>query len=367
MAVTDFGALDAAQKKVWAAKLWKQFRDESFWMSNGFVGTNGNTPIHRITELTKTERGLECVMQLVNELENDGVVGDNELTGQEEPLVNGAQVLKIDMLSNAVKSKGKMAEQATVIRFREEAKDKLAFWLPDKIDELMFLVAGGRAFSLKTNLATRVNSQLPQLAFAADVVAPSSNRIVYAGSASSEGTLTSADKMSWNLCVTAKTKAAREGIRPIRQGGKEYYAMVMTTEQRRDLILDADYKTIVANGAERGSNNPLFKNAIAVIDGLILYDHRKAINTAGLASGSKWGSGGTVEGGQAQLFGAGALGFTTLGGGEWCEADKNDYGRKPGVGYEQMLGLLKPQFKPTASAAAAQDYGMITVKTAAVI
>lgn len=365
--ITDFGALSQAQKKVWSGKLWMQFRDESFWMSNGFIGTNMNTPIHRVTELTKTSRGLECVMQLVNDLENDGTVGDNDLNGQEEAMVNDAQIIKIDLLAHAVKSKGQMSEQATVIRFREQAKDKLGFWLPDKIDELMFLTAAGRAYTLKTDLSTRGTSQLPSLAFASDVTAASSNRIKYAGSATSEATLTASDKMSWATCVGAKTAARRQGIRPIRQGGKEYYAMVISPEQRRDLVLDTEYKAALQGAGERGSKNPLFNNALATVDGLILYEHRKVINTTGLASSSKWGSGGTVEGAQATLMGAGALGFTTLGGGEWLEGDSNDYGRKPAVGYQQMMGILKPQYKPTASATSAQDYGVIAVKTAAAL
>jgi len=367
MTATDFGALTAAQKKVWSGKVWMQYRDESFWQSNGFVGTNMNTPIHRVDELTKTTRGLECVMQLVNDLEGDGVVGDNDLTGNEEQMVNDAQIITIDLLAHAVKSKGQMSEQATVLRFREQGKDKLSFWLPDKLDELMFLTVSGRAYTKKVDLSTRSASQLPQLAFAADVTAPSTNRIKYAGAATSEATLTSSDKMSWNFCVACKTFAHRKGIRPIRQGGKEYYAMVMSPEQRRDLVTDSDYKTIVANAQERGSSNPLFKNALAVIDGLILYDHRKVVNTTGLTSGvDKWGSGNTVEGAQAVLMGAGALGFTNLGGGEWLEGDINDYGRKPGIGYQQCIGLLKPQFKPTKSAAA-EDYGCVAVKTAAAL
>lgn len=368
MSVTDFGALTAAQKKVWAGKLYLQFRDESFWLSNGFVGTSMNTPIHRVDELTKTTKGLECVMQLVNDLENDGVAGDNDLTGNEEAMANDAQTIKIDLLAHAVKSKGQMSEQATVIRFREQAKDKLAFWLPDKLDELMFLTVSGRAYTKKTDLSTRSNSQLSQLTFASDVVAASTNRIKHAGTATSEGTLTSSDKMSWSMCVTAKTFARRQGIRPIRQGGKEYYAMVMSPEQRRDLLLDSTYQTIVARAAERGSDNPLFKNALAVIDGLILYEHRKVINTTGLTSGvDKWGSGNTVEGAQATLMGAGALGYTTLGGGEWLEGDVNDYGRKPSIGYQQCIGLLKPQFKTSRSATSSEDYGCVAVKTAAAL
>jgi len=365
---TDFGALTQAQKKVWSGKLWMQFRDESFWMSNGFISQNMNTPIHRVTELTETTRGLECVMQLVNDLEGDGTVGDNDLTGSEEAMVNDAQIIKVDLLAHAVKSKGKMSEQATVIRFREQAKNKLGFWLPDKIDELMFLTASGRAYTKKTDLSTRGTSQLPALSFASDVTAPTSNRVKHAGSATSEGTLTSSDKMSWNFAVTAKTFARRQGLRPIRQGGKEYYAMVMSPEQRRDLVQDTNYQTIVSRGAERGSKNPLFNNALAVIDGLILYEHRKVINTTGLTSGvDKWGTGSDVEGAQALLMGAGALGFSTLGGGKWMEADSNDYGRKPGVGYEQIIGMLKPKYKPFASATTAEDYGIISVKTAAAL
>lgn len=365
---TDFGALSAAKKKVWSGKLWLQYRDESFWMSNGFISNTLNTPIQRVEELTKTSRGLECVMQLVNDLSGDGVAGDNDLNGAEEAMVNDAQIIKIDMLANAVKSKGQMSEQATVIRFREQAKDKLGFWLPDKIDELMFLTASGVAYSKKTDLSARGATQLTALAFAADVSAPTSDRIKYAGTATSEGTLTSSDKMSWNFAVSAKTAARRAGIRPIRQGGKEYYAMVMSPEQRRDLVTDTNYQTIVSRAAERGIKNPLFNNALAVVDGLILYEHRKVTNTTGLVSGStKWGSGNTVEGANALLLGAGAIGFTTLGGGEWLEGDNNDYGRKPAVGYQQMLGILKPKYKANSAASSASDYGVMVAKTAAAL
>ena len=306
-------------------------------------------------------------MQLVNDLEEDGTVNDNDLTGNEENMVNDAQIIQIDLLAHAVKSKGEMSEQATVLRFREQAKNKLGFWLPDKIDELMFLTISGRAYTYKTDLSTRsASSQLPQLSFAADVSAPTTNRVKYAGSATTEATLTTSDKMSWSMCVTAKTYARRQGIRPIRQGGKEYYAMVISPEQRSDLLLDSTYQTIVSRAAERGMSNPLFKNAIVVIDGLILYEHRKVINTEGLTSGvDKWGSGQTVDGAQAQLFGAGALGFTTLGSSNWLEGDVNDYGRKPSIGYQQMFGLLKPKYKPLKSSASAEDYGTIAVKTAA--
>jgi len=301
MPATDFGALSDAQVKVWAAETWQEGRDESFWFANGFVGggersrNNMNSPVQRITKLTKTTRGVQCVMQLVQDLQNDGVAGDNELEGNEEALVNDATVIKVDQLRHGVRSKGEMAEQETVIRFRGQAREKLAFWLADKIDEMGFLAAAGRAFSLNTDGSSRGASQLTQLNFAGDVTAASTNRIVHAGTATSEATLTASDKMSWDLIVKARAFAARKKVKPIRDRGKNHYAIVMSTEQERDLVLDDDYKTIVSRAAERGSDNPLFKHAMAVVQGVVLFSHNKVFNTLGLGSGSKWGAGGAVD------------------------------------------------------------------------
>jgi N4-gp56 family major capsid protein len=233
---------------------------------------------------------------------------------------------------------------------------------------MMFLTAAGRSYGLKTNGSSReAGSQLEQLKYASDVTAASSNRIVYAGSATSEGTLTASDKFSWETIVRSCTYAHRKGIRPIRQKGKEYYAIVISPEQKRDLLLDNTYQTIVGRAAERGHNNPLFTNALAVVSGAILYEHRKVFNTTGMTSGSKWGSGGTVDGAQAQLMGAQALGFATIGAAKWAESDKTDYGNRPGVAYGQTFGILKPKFKPTASSTAREDYGTVAIKTAAAI
>lgn len=370
MGATDFGALTDARKRAWAGEIWKAYRDNSFWFANGFIGESQrdfNKPIYRVTELTETERGLECVMQLVLDLEQDGTVGDNKLEDNEEELVNDSQIIKIDMLRHGVRSKGEMAEQATVIRFRTEARDKLGFWLPNKLDELMFLTAAGRAYTNKVTLATRSSSQLPSLKFASDVAAASTNRIKHAGSATSEGTLTSSDKMSWSFLVTARQYAVTNGVKPIRDRGKDYYVVVMSPAQRRDLLLDPVYQTIVSRAAEKGSSNPLFMHSMTNVDGLVLYEHRKVINTSGLSSGSKWGSGGLVEGAQALMLGSQALGFATIGQAFWRERDDTDYGNRPGVGYGRKFGILKPRFKSPSNNNTREDFGVVSLKTAAAL
>lgn len=366
MALTDFGSLTAARKRVWAITAWRQGLDESFWNATGMVGREDNKPVQMITELTATERGDQCIIQLVAELSGDGIAGDNMLEGNEEPLINDAQTIQLDLLRNAVKSKGKMSEQRTVLRFRAQAKSKLTYWLANKLDEMAFLTASGRAYTLNLDGSTRSgSSQLPLLSFASDVTAASSARVMHAGAATSEATITAADTMSWNFLVKVQAFAKRRRMRPIRAEGRSYYAVVMSTEQAKDLKSDATYQTNVGRGGTAGGANPLFKGNFANVDGLLLFEHPKVFNTFGLASASKWGAGGLVDGAQALLLGAQGLGFARINEAEWEESDQRDYKNRVGIGYGRIVGYKKPVFRSIYDAATAQDFGIIAVKTAA--
>ena len=369
MATTDFGALSAARKKVWSEKTWIQGRDESFWFKSGMVGRNTedfSKPVHLVTELTATDRGDRCIMQLVAELQEDGVAGDNELEGNEESLVNDEQEIIIDLLRHGVKNKGRMAEQRTVIRFRSMARSKLSYWLGNILDEMSFLTVTGRGYSVKTDGSARsASSQLTQLAFASGIQAASTNRIIYAGSATSEASITASDTMSWNLVVSVCSYAKWKRLKPVRVNGKEYYAIVMTPQQARDLKQDSNYQTNVGRAHGGGKSNPLFSGAFAVIDGVMLFEHPKVYNTTGLSSGSKWGSGSNIEGAQAVVMGSQALGFARIGEPVFEESDNTDYNNRSGIGYGRMIGLLKPQFRSIYDNDATEDFGTIALKTAA--
>lgn len=369
MAATAFDGLTDAQVRQWELETWQDGRNESFFMSRGFMAPNDmgqNYPIHRVTKFSRTQRGLECVMQLIQDLVGDGVVGDNKLEGDEEQLVNDAQVIRIDQLRNGVRSRGKLSEQATVINFRASARKKLGFWLADKLDELAFLVASGRAFTLKLDGSTRGASQLPQLSFASDVTAASTNRIVHAGTASAESGLTTSDKMTWNLLVKARALAERKLIKKVRDRGKGYYVFVISTEQMRDLLTDPTYQTIARTAGERGSNNPLFSTADVVAHGCVVHSHNRVYNTLGATSGSaKWGSGNTVDGAQALLLGAGALGFAAPYAAQSGDLDSTDYQNRQGISFGRMTGWLKPVFESIYDSNNGEDFGVISVKSAA--
>ena len=70
MAFTAFGELTPIQKVNWSRVAWKAARDQMFLKN--FMSDTGNSVVHRITELTATEKGTQCLFQLVADLVGDG-------------------------------------------------------------------------------------------------------------------------------------------------------------------------------------------------------------------------------------------------------------------------------------------------------
>ena len=231
---------------------------------------------------------------------------------------------------------------------------------------MLHLFAAGRAFTLNNDGSTRATSQLTQLAFASSIVAASTNRIQFVGAASSEATVVVGETMDWNSIVAVQAFAKRKKIKPIREQGKDHYALLLTTEQARDLKQDSTYQTNVRTAGPRGSKNPLFLNAMAVIDGIIVHEHNKTYNTLGATSGSdKWGSGSNIDGAQALLMGSQALGYATIDNAQMEESDNTDYKNRPGIGFGRKFGMLKPQYRSRVDGNLSEDFGLVSLKSAA--
>lgn len=373
MSTTNFAALTNEQYTVWSRDFWREARNKTFLMA--FAGKDGNSMVQRITELKQTTDGARAVITLINEATGDGVVGDNELKGNEEALTSSEMVIQLDQWRHAHKSSGKMAEQRSIVTFRTEAKDQLSYAASRVLDELGFQTISGFSYALRPDGSTRVGSQLPLLKFAADVTAPSSRRHfrwdAAAGTlaAGNTASVAATDTPSWNMLVEAKAKAVNEFIRPLRSdNGVECYNVFMTPDGIAKLKKDPDFREAWKNAQTRGDSNPLFtgtkhggKEGIYV-DGLNILEYRNVCNTKGMASGAKWGSGGTVEGQRILLCGAQALAFADIGTADWNE-EVEDYGNRHGIGIAKIFGLLKPQLFSTY-AQSKQDFGVMCIDTA---
>lgn len=371
---TNFSLLTTEQKTVWSRDLWEQARNVSF--IGKFLGKDSNSIIQRIDELKASEKGARAVLTLVHDMEGDGVAGDRTLKGNEEKLRSSDIVIRLDQLRNANTNEGKMADQKSIINFREQSRDKLAYWLADRIDQLAFLTLSGVQYSVKNSGGTRTGSDLPYLEFAADVAAPSAKRYgqwdegtksILWGTGNGGivgGAVGTGDYPCWEMLVQAKAYAKDNYIRGVREkGGEETYHVFFSPQAMARLKLDPTFMQNLRHAQVRDSGNPLFSGSTIKVDGLYLHEFRHVINTRNAASGSKWGGGGAIDGCQVLFCGAQAMGFADLGDPEWNE-EYDDYKNRMGIETGKILGFRKPQFYTQYSGGTTEDFGVLSLYTA---
>lgn len=369
MSLTNFGLLTNEQKTIWSMDLWKQARNYSF--VNQFLGKDTNSVIQHITELKKSEKGARAVLTLLADLEGDGIAGDRTLEGNEEAMKTYDQVIRIDQLRHANRHEGRMADQKSIVEFRNNSKDVLAYWLADRCDQIAFLTLAGIDYTQANSGGTRVGSDLSYLEFAADVTAPSAKRVArWDGTAGNliigggSNTVVAADTPTYELFVQLKAYAKDNYIRGVKEaGGEETYHVFLSPTAMSKLKLDDTYIANVRHAQPRDNSNPLFSGSVVKIDGIYFHEFRHVPNTRLAASGSKYGATGTVDGCQILFCGAQAMGMADIGSPEWVEKGF-DYDNQQGISVSKILGFLKPQFYTQYSGGTVEDHGVISVYTA---
>jgi len=363
MALTNFAALTNEAKTAWSMDLWKHARNYSFM--NQFTGTGPNAMIQRITELKKSDKGARAVITLLADLTGDGIAGDRTLEGNEEVMTTTEQVIRIDQLRHANRHEGRVADQKSIVSFRENSRDLLAYWLADRMDQMAFQTLGGFAYSLNPDGTTRTGSDLINLEFAADVSAPTSQR--YAqwdgtnGLTIGTGTsaLTAPDIITWETLVRMRQQAKNQYIRGLRtEGGMdELFHVFMTPTCMANLKMDNDYMLNLRHSAASGKNSKLFDGGIVMVDGFVLHEFRHVPHSA------TWGVGSVIPGSAVLMCGAQALAFADIGNPIWTEK-YFDYDNQPGIAIAKMCGFLKPQFTNIYSGGTVQDHGVFVTYVA---
>lgn len=374
MTTTNFSLLTNEQKTVWSMDLWRQARNMSF--VNKFLGKDANAMIQHVTELKKSEKGARAVITLLADLEGDGVAGDRALEGNEEAMKTHDQVIRLDQLRHANRHEGRMADQKSVVTFRENSRDVLAYWLSDRIDQMAFLTLAGMAYTNKNSGGTRTGSDLANLEFAADVSAPTANRYFVWDAGNKNlttntsntqlvnGAIGTGDYPMWELFVQLKAFAKDTYMRGVKEaGGEETYHCFLSPQAMAKLKLDANYLLNLRHAQPRGDGNSLFTGSSVKIDGIYFHEFRHVPNTRTAASGSKWGGSGTVDGCRILFCGAQAMGMADIGAPEWVEKGF-DYENQQGISTGKILGFLKPKFTSQYTSGTVEDFGVIAVDVA---
>ena len=380
MANTNFAALTSEQLTIWSRDFWRVARNMSF--INQFAGSGPNAMVQRISELTQSEKGARAVITLLADMTGDGIVGDNTLEGNEESLRAYDIVVQLDQLRFANRLAGRLADQKSVVNFREHSRDALAYAMADRIDQVAFLTLSGIAYTNKNNGSTRpvltTGQNLSDLAYSGDVTAPTSNRHrrwdassgLVAGSTAA---VAAADTIAYSTMVALKAYAKDNYIRGIRgAAGEEVYHLFVTPQVMADLKLDSDFLANVRNAGVRGPSNELFAGSSSLmVDGVMIHEYRHVFNTAGATTGTssnagsngyKWGADADINGAALLFCGAQALAMADIGLPEIVE-DNFDYGNQNGISIGKILGFKKPKFN-TDVTSTTEDFGIVRLDVA---
>lgn len=320
MTVTAFATGDTLTEKAWSKKAIKLGMERSYFEQNGYVGEDKNNIIIKYTELEK-QKGDVIYIPAYGELTGAGVSGDSTMEGQEEAVPFYDKSVTIDQIRNAVRIEGAMTEQRTSLELRQIGRDVLSDWLANKITEDTFDVLGG-----------------------------SPTRVIFGGDATTKATIEAGDYMTTTLLSKGQTIAEKNTpeIKPVTKGGASVFVCVCAPDSAYDLkVSDSVWGQAMREAMPRGDNNPLFKNAYGMWDGVVIQKHKYVTVS-------------TVFGTSSNLAGAENL-FLGRGAGTWAFAKQKfwrektfDYANSPGVCIGAIYGVVKLVFN-------SEDNGVITI------
>lgn len=344
MAITAFATGSNQAVQIWAKLTLREALKATLF--NKFLGKDKTAIIQRLVELEKTA-GDVIKYDLLMQMQNDGVTGDNRMKGNEEALVYYQDNVTIDQLRNAHAFR-RMSQQRTLHDMRMDAKANLADWFSGKMDEYMFRCLCGDTTLTHGQTAT----------------APSTNRVIYSGDATSTATIGSNDQISLADLDYCKelAKTTSPLIRPTMVDGKEYYVVVLHPYSVTDIRLDVansayvSWPDIQMYANKRGEKNPIFTGALGVYNGMILFENTRIYTPSSNVRRNLF------LGAQAGVFAMGnaydsieqqRVGKKNLM--SWYE-EIDDYGNEKGISCGAIFGINKSVFN-------SEDFGVIALES----
>lgn len=357
MATTSYAVNDALTTKLWAKGLAVQERSNLEIAS--LIGEDANSII-QVKRETSKGRGDSVTFGLRGRLTGDGKTEGEKAEGNGEALSTYSDSVLINELGHVVgvRSENTIDQQRVNHNLRDEAKDALSEWWMERHSVSFFNQVCG--YTPQTNTKyTGLNS----------VRAHTANRRIFAGSATTDQGLTAADVFTLDLIDQAveMAKVGSQMIRPVIIGGAKKYVCYLHPYQVTSLRTNyssgqwGDIQKAALSGAA-SSKNPIYNNALGEYHNVILRESQDV--TAGVHSTAGTAVSNTRR---AVLLGAQACviayGQKTTGINRYRWSEKLlDHDRELEVSAWSIWGMRKAQFT-TGAAAAAQDFGTLTIST----
>ncbi len=355
----------AARVQAWDDDFWTEYIRESRWKP--YMGTSENSIIQvKERGSGNWRRGDRFTYNFVGKLKNSGVTGSNMMEGNEEALDQKAFLLSVDKIRNAVLIP-ELEEIKNAIDLRDAARETLKTWISTDLRDKMTAAIGninGVAFATATEAQRDAwldynNDRVLFGATTANTDPTGGLGLGYDFSDSLATVDNTADKLTPAALSLMKriAQSANPIIAPVRtKGDEEWYVAFVNRLAMRDLKENAAFTQTNREARERGKENPLFRGADYVWDGIIIREFPEIALTTN----------GTIQVGPVYLTGAQALAMA------WARRSRTvtklfDYDDKWGVEMSEIRGMDKIRFNyNNASETATKDAGVVTGWFAAV-
>lgn len=347
MALTSYGVNHALAVKLWSKKLDVEVLKETE-IAN-YMGEDSNSLLQIKTE-TQKSAGDKVTFGLRMQLTGSGVSGDNTLEGNEEELSTYADAVYIDQLRHAVRSNGKASEQRVHFSVRQEALDGLKDWWTDRIATIIFNQLAGNTAA--TDLRYTGNQV---------TITPEATHQIWAGAATTDATITSADTITLRDIDRLKESAETlsPGMRPIMVEGQKMYVLFIHPYQAFNLRVSAasagswfDIQK-AALTAKGDSKNPIFSGALGIYNGTVIKVDTRVPYGCTTTTAITTTRRAIFCGAQAGVVAFGKDNGPNRFG--WVEK-KFDYDNQLGVSSNAIFGVKKVQFN-------SKDFGVIVLTT----
>ena len=356
MAISNVGVGDPKAVKAWATKLAIDVKKMSKW-SQKWIGKDQNAIIQEKTEL-ETDPGDRVSFDLLMSFREEPTFGDNIIEGKEEALNFFTDEVMIDQVRKAGSAGGRMTRRRTLHDLRMNCKNNLAKYMAEWVDEAFFAYLSG---------AVGINEDYKFSGAFADnpLEAPDAAHIMYAGSATSKATITTADKASKLLFERAQARAKMMNavdpsvpqIQPVNIEGADRYLALINPFQEHDIRQDnadngwVDMTRAIA--AAEGRATPFVTGGIGMVDNTVVHCHSNVIRF------NDYGAGANLPAARGLFLGmqAGTVAYGTRSKQryEWVEELK-DAKNLVNMYAGTVMGIKKTRYN-------GKDYGAIALDT----
>lgn len=253
MTATTGTHVDSSIQELWSKLTLRDHLRQGFWAN--LTGDEGSrSAIIQKNDLV-SQPGDTIHIQVTNPLTGSGQTGDNEtLEGSEENLTSSSKKVVPVFFRHGVRWR-RRANKKSLIDLRGEARMRLAEWGGEKMDDTRFT-----NFTQATGL------------FNGEVYTP--NELFCGASSTTVATVGATDVLSVEELQKIKLTLYNNKALPLKTaGGEDVFAIVCHQNAIYDLKRDTEYKDWVREAAVRGPDNPFFRGSVAMVDGMLIFQH----------------------------------------------------------------------------------------------